>query len=54
VYRGLSKKPFNREFTLSEHVEVTAAEVKNGILTIRLERHVPEEKKRKQIKLNII
>jgi molecular chaperone IbpA len=54
VHRGLSSRSFQREFTLADHVEVTVAEVKNGILKIHLERRVPEEKKRKSIKLNYL
>jgi molecular chaperone IbpA len=38
-----------REFTLAEHVEVIHASQKDGILTINLERIVPEDKKPKAI-----
>jgi molecular chaperone IbpA len=42
-------RDFERTFTLAEYVEVTSAEMINGILSIRLERIVPEEKKPKSI-----
>jgi molecular chaperone IbpA len=41
-----------REFTLAEHVEVINASQKDGILTIQLERIVPEDKKPKSIAIN--
>ena len=49
LHRGISSRDFVREFTLAEHVEVKGALVKDGILTIYLERVVPEEKKPKSI-----
>lgn len=49
LHRGISSRDFVREFTLAEHVEVRSALVKDGILTIYLERIVPEEKKPKSI-----
>ena len=49
LHRGISSRDFVREFTLAEHVEVRNALVKDGILTIYLERIVPEEKKPKAI-----
>jgi len=49
LHRGISSRDFDREFTLAEHVEVVNASQKDGILTIYLERIVPEEKKPKAI-----
>ena len=49
TYKGISSKSFTREFPLAEHVEVRSADVKNGILSIALERLVPEEAKPKKI-----
>ena len=49
LHRGLSNRDFTQTFPLAEHVEVKHAEVKNGILSIFLERKVPEEKKPKSI-----
>lgn len=49
VYRGISGRDFVRTFTLAEHVEVVGASQENGILTINLERIVPEDKKPKSI-----
>jgi molecular chaperone IbpA len=49
VVRGISSRDFTRTFTLAEHVEVKSATIEDGILTIALEREVPEEKKPKSI-----
>ena len=49
LVHGISMRDFERTFTLAEYVEVTSAEMINGILSIRLERIVPEEKKPKSI-----
>ena len=52
LHRGISSRDFEREFTLAEHVEVVNASQQDGILTIYLERRVPEEKKPKAIVIN--
>ena len=52
LHRGISSRDFEREFTLAEHVEVVNASQQDGILTIYLERRVPEEKKPKTIAIN--
>ena len=49
LHQGIGGRKFNREFTLAEHVEVVSAEVADGILTINLERQIPEEQKPKTI-----
>ncbi len=52
LHKGISTRDFVREFTLAEHVEVINASQKDGILTINLERIVPEEKKPKAIAIS--
>lgn len=52
LHRGISARSFTRTFNLAEHVEVVNAEVKNGILTIKLERQVPEELQPKRIAIS--
>lgn len=49
VHRGISGRTFQRVWTLADHVEVANAVVKDGILTISLERIIPEEQKPKKI-----
>lgn len=52
LHRGISTRSFARTWTLADHVEVTGAKSENGILTISLERKVPEEQKPKTIAIN--
>ena len=52
LHRGISARNFVRTFTLADHVEVTDAQVANGILTVSLERKIPEEKKPKKIAIS--
>lgn len=49
LHHGISNRNFVREFTLAEHVEVKDATNANGILTLHLERKIPEEMKPKSI-----
>ena len=49
LHRGISARNFQRSWTLADHVEVAGAEVRDGILTVQLERQVPEEQKPKKI-----
>jgi molecular chaperone IbpA len=51
VYRhqGISARKFIRTFSLGEYVEVNSAGVKDGILTVYLERLIPESAKPKSI-----
>jgi molecular chaperone IbpA len=52
LFRGISSKNFTRVFTLAEHVSVIGAETTDGILTIQLERKIPEEAKSKKIPIS--
>lgn len=49
LHRGISSRDFRHAFTLAEHVEVKSASIRNGILSVYLEREVPEEAKPKAI-----
>jgi molecular chaperone IbpA len=49
LHRGLATRDFVKEFPLAEHIEVVGAETKNGMLTIKLIRNVPESAKPKVI-----
>ena len=51
LYRGISYRKFDRKFTLSEDIVVNGAKLENGMLTIDLERIVPEEKKPRLIEV---
>jgi molecular chaperone IbpA len=49
LHRGISARNFTRTYTLADHVEVSEAVVSNGILSITLERQLPEELQPKKI-----
>jgi len=45
VHRGIAKRSFKLKFTLAEDLEVIGASSKNGLLTIDLEKVLPDHKK---------
>lgn len=51
LYRGISARSFTRSFTIADHVEVVGATVENGILTVQMERVVPEADKPRLIEI---
>ena len=51
VHKGIAGRKFVRSFALGEYMEVTGAELKDGMLNINVDRIVPEEKKPKAIKI---
>lgn len=51
IHQGISHRSFNRKFTLSEEILVKNAEMTNGMLIIKLEKFIPENKKPKLISI---
>ena len=51
LHRGIATRNFEREFVLADHVEVSSAALKDGLLTIDLEQQMPEELKPRKIPL---
>ena len=51
VHKGIAGRKFVRSFALGEYMEVTSAELKDGMLHVNVVRIVPEEKKPKSIKI---
>jgi len=51
VHRGLASRNFKRSFTLADDVEVSGADMKDGILHVKLVRIIPEEDKPVSIKI---
>lgn len=49
LYRGIGGRDFERRFQLADHVRVTGARLVNGLLSIDLQRELPEEKKPRSI-----
>ena len=51
IHRGLAFRDFSQTYTLAEYMEVKGAEVKDGMLKITIERHVPEALKPRLIEI---
>ena len=51
VYQGIAQRAFKQQFTLSEDVIVHDAELINGLLTVTLEKIIPDEKKPRMIEI---
>ena len=49
VHRGISYRKFEKRFSIADDIQVKGAKLENGLLTIDLERIVPEEKKPRTI-----
>ena len=49
LFKGIANRSFTRTFALDDHVEVKDAELENGMLTVFLERLIPEHKKPRKI-----
>lgn len=49
IHRGIAARSFERRFVLGDYVKVEKADLKDGLLTIDLQREVPEEMKPKKI-----
>lgn len=54
IHRGIAQRAFIRKFKLSDDMVVDSANVDSGILKIKLHRHIPEEKKPREIPINSI
>jgi len=52
MHQGLAKRAFTRSWTLSDDVEVKDVSFENGLLTIKLNRVIPEHQKKKVYQLN--
>ena len=51
LHRGISGRAFERRFQLADFIEVRSADFENGLLSITLEREVPEEMKPRRIEI---
>jgi len=52
IYKGISQKRFVKTFNLADHIEVSGAELNNGILSISLEHKIPDELKPRKIAIS--
>ena len=51
LHQGIAARPFERSFSLEDHVEVEEATFENGLLQIDLVRRVPEAMKPRRIEI---
>ena len=51
VYQGIAQRAFKQQFTLAENITVNGADLVNGLLTINLEKIIPDEKKPRTIEI---
>lgn len=49
LYQGIAERNFERKFQLAEHIQITGANLENGLLYIDLARVVPETMKPRRI-----
>lgn len=49
LHKGIADRRFELAFRLADNVEIVEADLSDGLLSVRLEQHVPEEAKPKVI-----
>lgn len=49
IHRGIATHSFERRFGLADHIQVTGADMKDGLLSVELVREVPEAMKARKI-----
>ena len=52
IHQGIAQRKFRKQFTLGEYLVVEGAEFNNGLLTITINKELPEEKKPQVISIN--
>tara|TARA_R110002020_G_scaffold29767_15_gene94066 strand:+ start:1817 stop:2254 length:438 start_codon:yes stop_codon:yes gene_type:complete len=52
LHRGIANRNFTRTFNIADDVIVNGGSLKNGVLSIELEKIIPDEKKERVIKIN--
>jgi molecular chaperone IbpA len=51
LHRGIASRAFERRFQLADHVEVRGADMRDGLLSVDLEREVPERLRSRTIEI---
>ena len=51
IYRGIATRSFERRFALADHIQVKAADMRDGLLSVELVREIPEAMKPKKIEI---
>ena len=53
LHRGIAQRSFERRFQLADFVEVTGADLKDGLLHVDLQRNLPERMKPRTIAIGV-
>jgi len=53
LHRGIAERAFDRRFQLADHVEVTGADLSDGLLHVDLVRNVPERLKPRTVTIGV-
>ena len=51
LHRGIAGRSFERRFDLADHIEVKGASFEDGLLTISLQRELPEKLKPRRVEI---
>ncbi len=51
IHQGIAERNFERKFQLGDHVKVLSADLENGLLSIDLQREIPEALKPRTIEI---
>ena len=52
LYQGIAKRQFTKRFSLADDIVVKEASITDGMLSINLERVIPDERKPRKISIN--
>ncbi|MDQ4086927.1 MAG: Hsp20 family protein [Pseudomonadota bacterium] len=52
IHRGIAARAFERRFGLADYVQVKRADLRDGVLSVELEREIPEEMKPRRIEIS--
>ena len=51
IHKGLAARDFERVFTLADHMEISGAEIVNGVLHVKMTRIIPDSMKPRLIEI---
>jgi len=52
LHQGIAYRTFERKFNLADYIEITGAELKDGLLTVHLLKEIPEAMKPRKIEIS--
>ena len=51
IHRGIATRSFERRFGLADHIQVSGADIRDGLLSVELVREIPEAMKPRKISI---